>query len=334
MIELDAIRQSGVEQVEAVDLIMDMTFFRTLLPALAETGNRLAIFYETKSNLKYDQIALLQRAGISSIQPGIESLSGSILHLMKKGVAPYQNVRLLKWSLEHGLRVIWNILYGFPGEDPGEYARMAKRVPYLVHLQPPMYGCTQLLMNRFSPLHQRYREWGIRSIQPVPGYALVFGKYVRNTEQLAYFFDFDHEVLERAPAYVAPLVAAVSEWQASAGQAVFVMVERDDGTLLVDTRPVARHKETLLTAGDRRIFLACESGIGFDGLLRATGLSSPVVLGTLERLTEAGFVLDLEGRFLSLAVRADRWIAADTADALVAPLSEAVASRRLSALAG
>ena len=71
---------------------------------------------------------LLARAGVRSIQPGIESFSDSVLRLMRKGVTGLQNVQLLKWCRELGLRPYWNLLWGFPGEDPQEYARMAERL--------------------------------------------------------------------------------------------------------------------------------------------------------------------------------------------------------------
>ena len=63
------------------------------------------------------------------LQPGIESLSTPILLLMRKGVTAFQNVRLLKWCAEYGIHVFWNVIYGFWGELPEEYARLARLTP-------------------------------------------------------------------------------------------------------------------------------------------------------------------------------------------------------------
>ena len=45
---------------------------------------------------------LLRDAGVTTIQPGIESFSDRVLKLMKKGVTGLQNIQLLKWCKEIG----------------------------------------------------------------------------------------------------------------------------------------------------------------------------------------------------------------------------------------
>ena len=108
-----------------MDDIIELAHIRDLMPLLRERGCDLAIFYETKANLNKDQIRALQSAGVTAIQPGIESLSTPILKSMRKGVTGLQNIRLLKWCAEIGVTLSWNVLYGFPGEAPEEYERMA-----------------------------------------------------------------------------------------------------------------------------------------------------------------------------------------------------------------
>jgi ribosomal peptide maturation radical SAM protein 1 len=101
-----------------VDTTLDMRYFRDVLPRLRESGHDLSLYYETKSNLRREQVRLLREAGVDFLQPGIESLSTPILKLMRKGVTALQNVRLLKWCAEYGIQVYWNVIYGFPGEPP------------------------------------------------------------------------------------------------------------------------------------------------------------------------------------------------------------------------
>jgi len=88
--------------IQVVDNILDMKYFKTLLPMLAERKLRVSLFYETKSNLKKEQVRLLRDAGVTVIQPGIESFSDRVLQQMKKGVSGLQNVQLLKWCKEIG----------------------------------------------------------------------------------------------------------------------------------------------------------------------------------------------------------------------------------------
>jgi hypothetical protein len=124
------------------------------------------IFYEVKANLRRNQVEMLRRAGITWLQPGSESLHSGVLELMDKGVQAWQNVQLLKACRELGVRLSWNFLWGFPGEDDGWYAEMASWLPALEHLQPPS-GVIRVRFDRFSPYHQRPGKFGL-SLQPRP----------------------------------------------------------------------------------------------------------------------------------------------------------------------
>ena len=101
---------------------------RTLLPELAKLRHGVEIFYN-KANLTHDQIRLLRDAGIVPIQPGIETLSTPMLELMDKGITAFQNVRLLRYTAEFGIGTAWNLLYGFPREDPQQFQMMAELLP-------------------------------------------------------------------------------------------------------------------------------------------------------------------------------------------------------------
>jgi len=144
-----------------VDTILDMQYFRDVLPRLAAAGHDLSLSYETKANLRREQVRLLRDAGVNFLQPGIESLSTPILALMRKGVTALQNVRLLKWCAEY--HVFWNVIYGFLGEPPEEYARPAEVLP---HLAAP--ELCRLAIHRFSPYPNRPGEFGLEVLGPLP----------------------------------------------------------------------------------------------------------------------------------------------------------------------
>ena len=122
---------------EAVDNIVDMAYFTKLFPVLADRETGYEIFYEVKANLSREQLRLMAQAGVTHIQPGIESLSSNVLRLMRKGVRASQNVNLLRWAHYYGINVDWNLLWGFPGETEQDYADQAAVIPHLRHLPPP-----------------------------------------------------------------------------------------------------------------------------------------------------------------------------------------------------
>ena len=78
-----------------------------------ETGYE--IFYEVKSGLRRGQLRLLAQAGVTHIQPGIESLSSNVLRLMRKGVRRDPERQPAPLGQYYDIRVDWNILWGFPG---------------------------------------------------------------------------------------------------------------------------------------------------------------------------------------------------------------------------
>lgn len=132
------------------------------------------------------QVELLKRAGIVWLQPGIESLHSAVLELMDKGLQGWQNVQLLKWCRELGVRLSWNLLWGFPGEEDGWYAEMAEWFPVLEHLQPPG-GTSRVRYDRFSPYHKRAQDFGL-ALRPATAMRHVYPLAEPDLADLAYFF--------------------------------------------------------------------------------------------------------------------------------------------------
>ena len=122
-------------RIYVVDNIVSRRYFTDVFPHLE--GANLDIFYETKSNLREQEVQQFARAGVRSIQPGIEGLGTEILALMKKGVKGYQNIELLKWCAIHRVHVVWFYLYGFPYEPTEAYLRCIAMMDRLTHLPPP-----------------------------------------------------------------------------------------------------------------------------------------------------------------------------------------------------
>jgi ribosomal peptide maturation radical SAM protein 1 len=168
------------------DNIIPHTYFRTVLPRLSEELPPAKIFYETKSNLNLDQVELLQRSGVERIQPGIEAISSSLLRRMKKGVLARQNLALLRYARATGLRLTWNLLYEFPGDELEDYEQTLALMPLIHHLFPPA-GIDAVSIDRFSPYFDDPVTHGISHLQPLPAYSWVFPSSA-NLNLLAYHF--------------------------------------------------------------------------------------------------------------------------------------------------
>lgn len=185
--EIDALEEQwGVGRFAVADNIMPLRYLAELLPPLAARERRPSLFYEVKANLNYDQLVLMARAGIETIQPGIESLSSPVLKLMRKGVSAHQNIMLLRDCRTLGIGVVWNYLHGFPGEAAGHYAAVAPLIPALEHLGPPN-DFSRLIVDRFSPYHSTPAAFGIDGIEPIAAYRGLFPRHAR-LDMIAYHF--------------------------------------------------------------------------------------------------------------------------------------------------
>lgn len=197
---------------EAVDNIMDMAYLAKLFPVLVRDEAGYEIFYEVKASLRREQLRLMAQAGVTHIQPGIESLSSNVLRLMRKGVRAIQNVNLLRWAQYYDIGVDWNLLWGFPGETEQDYAEQATVIPHLFHLPPPS-GASRIWLERFSPLFTEHDEFRLRHRTPERSYRYVYPGDV-NLERVAYFFDYDLDGGWPDDTYAGTL-RAVADWSSA-----------------------------------------------------------------------------------------------------------------------
>jgi ribosomal peptide maturation radical SAM protein 1 len=298
-----------------VDYILNHTYFDDVLPRLRDAGYDFRIFCETKANLRMDQVRLLDDAGFTAIQAGVESLSTPVLKLMRKGVTGLQNLRLLKWCAEYGLRLYWNVLYGIPGEPPEEYDRMVDLMPSLTHLEPPRLVPLQL--DRFSPYFETPADYGIVPLGPRRAFRFVYPlEHVDDATlgEIAYSFDFRYADGRDPDVYTAAFQEAVRKWQASGRAAIGTLTyRRGPGFLVVsDRRPGLERAEYRLGEAEAELYLACEDGATAEQAWRSarsspdgTGVSDLTaedVEDFLDELVASRLACKTDGRYLALAL--------------------------------
>lgn len=307
--EVELLIEAGAFSVAAVDNILDMRYFTTVLPELAKRGAPLQMFYEVKANMTREQVRLLAQSGVKRIQPGIESLSDGVLQLMRKGTTALQNLQLLKWCAEYGVRPEWNFLYGFPGEDPRDYADMARLIPALSHLPPPS-GHGPLRLDRFSPYHEDQAGFGLKRVRPFAPYRFLYDTTFDELMRIAYYFEFEYG--DRSDtAYIAPALDQVLAWMARPPGGALTFRPHDDGSAVIaDSRDGAARgyslepwQADLYALADR----ATSDG-SIEGRRRELGIDIERADEFLNACVERQFALHLNGRWLALAVHdPPRW---------------------------
>jgi ribosomal peptide maturation radical SAM protein 1 len=299
--------------LEIVDNIIDHRYLKTLLPALEAAPEPFEFFYETKSNLRRDQVSQMAAAGIRWIQPGIESLHDSLLELMGKGCTATTNVQLLKYARERGMRVSWGLLTGFPLEKDQWHEEVASWIPRLEHLQPPS-GCITVRFDRFSPYFESQEEFGLQ-LAPYPAFSDLYPLGEEVVSELAYFFvDQNNDDPVAARPGVRKLSEAVTAWMKrfqSRVRPVLSMVDRGEEVEIFDTRDCALTRRTCLKGLEARIYRACEPAQSETSLLRTLeedGGNSPAPLEieeAIHSLDERKLILRVHGKILALALEGE-----------------------------
>ena len=300
----------NIDSLEIVDNIIDTGYLKTLLPKLESLGAPFDLFYETKSNLRRDQVRQMAAAGIKFFQPGIEALHDSLLQLMGKGCTTMINVQLLKYAREYGIRAAWSLLIGFPMEDDQWHAEVAEWLPRLEHLQPPA-SCISVRFDRFSPYFTSPEEYGLELV-PYESRSSIYPVSEEAQAELSWFFvnrkASDH-VYERPG--VRKLIDVSNGWTKrffGTVRPVLSMVDKQDSIEIFDSRPCSTSRRTKLTGLEAAIYRACEPARSEKKIVEAVRIATgsmprdSEVEMALESLDERRLILRVHGKVLSLAL--------------------------------
>jgi magnesium-protoporphyrin IX monomethyl ester (oxidative) cyclase len=313
----------GIHKFNVVDNILDLAYIQSLLPRLPADPS-YTLFFETKANLKREQLERIAAAGIRRLQPGIESLHDATLALVEKGTSALQNVQLLKWAREIGVFITWNFLWDIPGEKDEWYGEMADWLPRITHLQPP--GVDRIQYHRFSPYHQRPESFGL-TLEPYPAYGYVYPVPPGDLAGLAYYFTDPRRKPARTELATRPhlerAMRLVGVWNRLWGQAGFPkpgklpvlrMSEAPGCLVLEDTRPCAVSPSHVLEGLARDVYRTCAEIQSVPSLLRGLAArngsepSPEEVQEILDDLDRRRLLLRLNGKLLALALREVRRI--------------------------
>jgi ribosomal peptide maturation radical SAM protein 1 len=295
--------------VEAVDNILDLTYFREFFPALAAKRLPLQLFYEVKSNLTREQIRMLSAAGVNRVQPGIESLSDHVLQLMRKGTTGLRNIQTLKWCHEYGVGADWNLLYGFPGETAADYQETLKLLPAIRFLGAPV-AWGPVRMDRFSPYFETPGEFGMRDLRPFAPYFHLYPFREESVSRIAYYFEYKYDPAVDPTGFADPVVRVLEQWKRQPETGTLCCYYEGDTLVLSDSRSDATAPEFRLTGMEREVYEYCDEyrpGMTIVRRLRArfsgTVFEDAQVYTFLDSMV-ANRLMVTDGRhYLALAVR-------------------------------
>lgn len=310
--ELDYLRDRySCASFSASDNILPHSYLKNVLPRLATRTPPLRLFYEVKANLREQDVALLWRAGVHSIQPGIESLDSKALHIMRKGTTALQNIRLLRWCAEYMVEPLWNLLYGFPTDSHETYTNQASLIASLTHLPPPI-ALAKVRIVRFSPLYREALQSG-QPLSPLKAYEFCFKGDITLLGRMAYFFQTQSETIPTLNSAYSALADATHMWQSTSETGK--LLELDDGQNIFIQDDRSNDEQNFCLKGhEANIYRICRNGASRSQLLEhriPEGFSSDSLEKYLRWLVEARLVVFVDDHYLTLPVSAHQYVSRD-----------------------
>ena len=302
-----------VGKIQIVDNILNLRYFKDLLPELSARCPDVEFFCDVRPNLNKEEVRMLHNANFKVIQPGIESLSSHVLKLMRKGVTQLQNVQLLKWCKEFCIIPIWNLLCGFPNEPPEEYERMAKLIPLLAHLPPPgKVGVFRL--DRFSPNFENAEQFGLTDVNPAPGYHYIYPFKPETLFNLAYFFTYRYRSEQDVEEYIRPVVKECMAWKKLYDSSDLFLVDEGKKLFIWDQRLIATQSLTILLGLQRVLYISSDRIRSLSQLKKTaethTGkeYSQEEIEQLLQPIIDSHLMIREGDRYLSLAIPVGNYI--------------------------
>lgn len=312
--QLDELHERyGAEWFRFADNILPVRYFKEFLPALVSRGAPYKLMYEIKANLNADQIELCAKAGISALQPGIESFSTPVLKLMDKGVSAAQNLFTVCSLMRWGIYPIYNILYGFPFESPEHYYPMLKLMRKLYHLVPP-HSVTEVQILRYSPLSDYPERFGAAGpLRADRCYEVIFSDSFRKSHGLApedfcYRFanPYDGVSDELRQAHL-DLKKLHVEWDArfKSGAARLTYTEPGGELVVRDTRTGDEEEVYRFGRAHRLVGQVLRGQFlpyaRLEQELNGLSVGEREARGAIRDLEDAGTVVDVDGKYVWLA---------------------------------
>ncbi len=296
--------------VSVVDNILDYNYFKDFIPALIDLRKKeeYNLFYEVKANLTKEQLSMMKDAGITVIQPGIESFCKGTLKIMRKGVSPIQNIQLLKWCKELNITVEWNMLYGFPNEHIEEYEAVSQLLPLLSHLDPPnSFGPIRL--DRFSPNFNESDQLGFKNIRPYPTYRYIYPFDDSSLFNLAYYFTYEYKETHFEFERLKQFGQNIRKWKRGHMDSALFYSDNEDNLIIWDLRPIASTPIYVLSEISRIIYLSCDKGQRLGPCVQhiqesvsPNYISEEDIKKTLDFFIQHHLMLLYDDNYLSLAV--------------------------------
>ncbi|MFZ5570439.1 MAG: RiPP maturation radical SAM C-methyltransferase [Thermodesulfobacteriota bacterium] len=292
--------------VSIVDNVLPMKQAATIFSKLTGLGKDLDLFCELRAAVPPAVLAAMRRAGVRTVQIGIEALSSRLLRKMNKGATTIQNIETMKNCEELGIVNSSNLILHFPGSDEEDVAETLRCLEFVLPFRP--LKAIEFRLGSGSPVMNGAKQYGIKATYNHPHYRLLLPPETSDRVQWihrAYRGDLLHQ--KKLWKEVKLRIAA---WQAD-----YAALRRDsdqgpilgyqDGRDFLIIRQKRPGKEPLihrLKGRSREIYLFCRRRRKVGNILAHwKDVPADKLLSFLAMMVEKRLMFEEKGVYLSLA---------------------------------
>ncbi|HET9181767.1 MAG TPA: RiPP maturation radical SAM C-methyltransferase [Candidatus Angelobacter sp.] len=298
----------------AIDNIMSPEYIEKLFGRLRTANCDLQVHYEVRPNFSRTQLGRMQRGGLLSILPGVESFSTNILKSMRKVTTGMRNVELVKWCTYYGMDVTYNILCRFPNETEEDYRSQCEIMEKIPHLQPP-YAAVMARADRGSPMFTQPKSQAISELTPFDCYNYLFPKGKFDLRRIAYFFQHDMAGTVGQAHYQA-VFDSVDYWRDrwASGPRPYMTYRKGWTMIVIEDGREQPSRRYQYEDGPAALYEYCADARTQKDIAANFG-DEPWIKNSLQEFLDKSLMLFLDGRYLSLALPENRFFGLEASPA-------------------
>lgn len=318
------VHATGINSVFFVDNVCD-TWAEGYAELLLREGRNIDAFMELRAHHPQEFWAKLRQAGVSRVQVGIEAIAPSLLAEMRKGTRAIQNLRTMKYLRELGYWTGNNLIIHHPRSTTADIAFTRRMLEQIPHFGP--LTLSSFVLEYGSPLYKELADGSREHLrleldyqvpEPLLNFAVGTG-YTPATPLAA-------EVVEAWNAF--------TDWHSELNRRIYesppsMTVDEEGAESVVrDRRRPEAELEHRLAGVARDIHRICHQGPTYSQLEAKSLLPSDGLRCALDELIDAGLVLEVDGYYLTLALRSAEEVIQSLRADKVLPISSSRAALR------
>lgn len=279
-------------------------FFKRLLPNQLDFD----FFAEIRTGTGPEKLQLYQRAGLKTVQVGIEALATSLLGKMAKGTTVIDNIAAMKMCSASAIRLEGNLITDFPGTTAAEITETLDTLDYILPFRP--LQAASFFLGFGSPLYHDCALTDHGSIQRIIPHgknrSLFPKRYLQSMTMLINGYRADKKQQYKK---WQPVKQKILAWQdfhtRRVNNRLHPLHYRDGGTFLIIRQERLSGTPLLhrLRGSSRKIYLFCDKPIRMTAILQKfPKISGDVLQKFIDEMCEKRLMFQENGRTLALAV--------------------------------